>query len=240
MIRALAVAAILLPTLPLPVHAQAAVQRCVTADGRTIYTDRSCGAFDARPAGPRDGLAGATDPSTTMGAEGAVGGFSIRGCARSPDALLHGVRGALQARDVNRLANYYHWSGTGSSAATALMNRLEHLVEGPSGDVELLYAASPAYIRTPTQDAAPARAPATGSPWWPMSMVTPSPAPPADDRIEAADAAVVDAAAPAQAAVPTPPPIGLRVDVARDDGTGGFEAATFALRQNAGCWFIQF
>lgn len=131
-------AALVLFVLCLPDAAQASVQRCVTPDGRTVYTDRPCSAFDAVPARGTTPAGGNAGASGTMTEAGAVGGFAVRGCARSPDALLRGVRDALHARDVNRLAGWYHWSGTGSAAANAVMARLERVASTPGGAVELL------------------------------------------------------------------------------------------------------
>lgn len=137
MFSRLATAVLVLAVVPSPVPASDGVKRCVAPDGQTIFTDRPCGAFGARPMGAREALARSGAPAT-MGEDGAVGGFSIRGCARTPEALRQGVHDALMARDVNRLANFYHWSGTGASAATALMDRLEELTAAPTGAVELL------------------------------------------------------------------------------------------------------
>jgi hypothetical protein len=116
------------------------IQRCLGADGTTIFTDRPCSALGATPAGtfnPTPSRSG--DAPATLGLHGATGGFATRGCATSPDALLNGVRDALQARDVNRLANYYHWAGTGSGAAFALMERLERIANRPLAGVHLDY-----------------------------------------------------------------------------------------------------
>lgn len=132
-------------------HAQG-IRRCTGADGTTIFTDRSCEALGAAPAGEfiPDGARGGGG-AATMGINGAVGGFAIRGCARSPDALLHGVRDALQAHDVNKLANYYHWTGTGASAAVALMDRLERIANRPLAGVELSFPQQAAFYAPPPE-----------------------------------------------------------------------------------------
>ena len=109
------------------------VRRCVDARGVSVYTDRPCDSLGA------DTVQAPTGPAATMGATGAIGGFAVRGCARTPDQLLYGVRGALEARDVNRLANWYHWPGTGSGAARSLMDELEALANRPLVAVELRY-----------------------------------------------------------------------------------------------------
>lgn len=216
-------AGLVLATLTVPPAAYAQARRCVTADGQTIYTDRACEAFDARAVG-RLGAPGDPYAPATMGVDGAVGGFAVRGCARTPDALRRGVSDALLARDVNRLANYYHWSGTGASAATALMNRLEEIASAPAGAIELVSASGDVWTAPPP----PADARRT-------TGAAATDASPTD--ASASDASATDAAAP----VPSgPPPVGLRVDAAGTGADGGVHATHFALRRNAGCWWIQF
>lgn len=112
-----------------PAHAQ--VRRCVDAQGHSVYTDRPCSSVDATPKAAPVPHAGAY-----------ASGFARRGCARSPEALMAGVRGALEVQDVNRLASYYHWSGVGSGAAKYLMDQLEAIAARPLVAVELLYPES--------------------------------------------------------------------------------------------------
>ncbi|KFN49319.1 hypothetical protein [Arenimonas composti] len=166
--RALVVGACALAALagaPGSAASPGAIQRCLGPDGTTIFTDRSCDSLGATPAGSfhptPERNAGAP---ATIGLHGAVGGFATRGCATSPDALLEGVRSAVMAGDVNRLANYYHWAGTGSRAAFALMERLEGIVGRPLAGVELDYPAQPGgYAPDPRDFPASARSPAGGA-----------------------------------------------------------------------------
>lgn len=109
--------------------ANAQVRRCVDAQGNSVFTDRACSTLDATPRAP---------PVAHSGAY--ARGFARRGCARSPEALMAGVRGALELKDVNRLATFYHWSGVGSGAATYLMDQLEGIAGRPLVAVELVYA----------------------------------------------------------------------------------------------------
>jgi len=106
-------------------HAQS-VYRCVDAEGRSVFSDQPCHAQDARPREtPR--------APPQAGAQGfAAGtGSTLEGCARTPARLLDGVRGALEARDVNRLATYYHWAGTSARAGRVLMDELEAIAGRP-------------------------------------------------------------------------------------------------------------
>lgn len=100
------------------------VHRCITADGGTIFTDRACGDIQAVERTP---------PPVRPGARSYV-----RDCARSPDDLLFGVRSALDAQDVNKLAAFYHWTGVGTDESVRLMNRLEALSKRPLVDVALV------------------------------------------------------------------------------------------------------
>ena len=202
--------ACLVVALALPAPAAAQVRRCVDAQGNSVFTDRSCASVDASPreAPPPPGGAYA-------------GGFGRRGCARTPTQLLDGVRGALEARDVNRLANFYHWPGTGSGAARSLMDTLEAVVARPLVAVSLLRpAAFPewgdpdgSYFSGERGLDAPA-------------LTTPAGTPPA-----ATDAPLAQADEPA--------PTALRVEQMAAAGDISTRQTTFTLRQHAACWWIQ-
>lgn len=253
MIRApLLLCGLLLMAWALPAPAQ--VRRCVDARGVAVYTDRSCEDMQAAPRQPPpDASTGATlEP-----------GFAVRGCARRPETLLNGVRAALEARDVNRLANWYHWTGTGSGAARHLMDELEAIARRPLVSVELVYPggistgspfAGTSSVVGPPDSSAPASASAagpaadSGRAWDLGRAQLPSPA-------QAQDAAPAMAAAPggpiangpalaagdAAAAPPVPsaPPESLQVLQMR--GAADIQSVTvrFALRENAGCWWIE-
>lgn len=112
------------------------IRRCVDAQGMSVFTDRPCSEMNAVPM---------QAPPAGEGnlASGLRGGFSQRGCARSPEDLLDRVRSAVEARDVNRLAGHYHWSGTGSGSGRRLMDALERIAGRPLLSAELLYPEPP-------------------------------------------------------------------------------------------------
>ncbi|TNJ33738.1 DUF4124 domain-containing protein [Arenimonas terrae] len=233
--------------------AAAQVRRCVDAQGVAVYTDRPC---EAMQAAPRE-----APPDPSAGARIAAG-FAVRGCARRPETLLNGVRGALEARDVNRLANWYHWTGTGSGAARSLMDELEAIANRPLVSAELIYPETLAPF--PPDYGAAAETPEAASPDGTSGDRTRSPAPPRGYRYGSplpspsqaqqatpaltSDHAGPDAAAPpgneptgpaTVTAEPGPDPVSLLVQQMR--GPADIEAVSvrFALRQNAGCWWIE-
>src|SRR5688572_6669078 len=123
-------------TAPSRAEAQS-IQKCDGPDGTTIFTDKPCSAFGATLAREYgfDGAALETsapaqlrEPPQNMTEDGVVGnGFAINGCARTQGELIGGVREAMARGDVNRLANYYHWTGMGTQAAFAVMDRLDRM-----------------------------------------------------------------------------------------------------------------
>lgn len=147
--RATAAAALagLLLLPPGPATAQAtALNRCVAADGTTVFTDRPCDAMDARPAP-------SAPPSPDALPDRAV---TVRECARRPADLVTAIELALASADGNRLAELYDWRGRSSASARVVMPRLEalaargaiavragHSAEG-SGDAELAAEAAAA------------------------------------------------------------------------------------------------
>jgi hypothetical protein len=232
--------------------ADAQVRRCVDARGVAVYTDRPCESMQAAPReAPPDPSAGAN----------ITAGFAVRGCARRPETLLNGVRGALEARDVNRLANWYHWTGTGSGTAKSLMDELEAIANRPLVSAELVYPETtgfgtppPAFPPPDGEDGRPAPSPAsTGSTGNNPGYRYGSPLPSPSQAQQAAPGMATDAGTPgAQAqrgpetggplpasAEPGPDPVFLLVQQMR--GPADIEAVSqrFALRQNAGCWWIE-
>jgi hypothetical protein len=251
--------------------AQAQVRRCVDARGVAVYTDRPCESMQAAPReAPPDASSGATlEP-----------GFAVRGCARRPQTLLNGVRAALEARDVNRLANWYHWTGTGSSAAKYLMDELEAIARRPLVSVELVYPAGPGVgvfsgtlapdggagsdgpdgisdrgipgspITPPESgEAGPVTAPNNATRSWELGRAAlPSPAqaleaapavaPAPDDPYPAAHTPPAGDAAALQAE-PATPPTALLIQQMRGEADIEAVSVRFALRENAGCWWIE-
>ena len=200
-----------------PASAQA-VHRCVDARGVSVFSDQPCESQDA-----------VRRQEPVRAAESAQGfrtgtGSTAAGCARTPDALLLGVRGALEARDVNRLATHYHWPGTGANAGRYLMDELEEIAARPLVAAELVFPVPPAEM-APDPYASPAAAPPVEAPG-PATAATVEPAspmPPADP-----------------AAAPRPPaPVGLRVEQMSGPADAGARTVHFLLRRNAGCWWIE-
>lgn len=136
-----------------PVVAATGIQRCESADGTLVYTDKACGALRAK-AVPMSGelltrIAREEALSTTTPPSGmSPGGFAdadipldtgIRvsrrsasgGCARSQTQLAMDLRGALALGDVNRVAESYHWAGMSSRQADRVMDRLQQLTGKP-------------------------------------------------------------------------------------------------------------
>lgn len=154
-----------LPLLLAPLAATApenaaaqAILKCSAPDGTTVFTDKTCEQFGATlvrdigfdtPENSADGHM--REPPQTATDDGFVGnGFAIKGCARTRGELIAGVREAIARGDVNRLANYYDWNGMGSSAAFAVMDRLDGMVRNTMADASYDYA--------PTYDSASAYA----------------------------------------------------------------------------------
>lgn len=105
---------------PLPVAAQ--VNRCVTADGIALYTDRRCTDVGAVPGPVR----------TNQGGSGRI---HRGGCARNLQDLMYEMTSAIDGGDVNRLASVYHWTGMSGSAGYAVMARLGAVVKRPLVDI---------------------------------------------------------------------------------------------------------
>jgi len=181
---------------------QDGLQHCVGPDGVTIFTDQRCSDLQAveqvRPEKPPE------RPGVLV---------SVRSCARDQDDFLSGVRMALESRDVNRLADYYHWTGMDTATGYRLMDRLGTFSERPLVDVQLVSSLEPQ---------------AGG---WPGSS-------PDREVIDPFDA--TDAEAPAPAQLPAHPADLLRVDQIGSNEDLGIQATYFHLRNNAGCWWMQF
>lgn len=131
--------ALLAPAAYAP-EAAAQVRRCVTAEGQVIYTDRRCESLGAQeraaPARPAHGSAHRT------------------GCARTLRDLVFEVSEAINARDPNRLAAYYHWTGMSHAQAYATLGRLDAIARRPLVDIVPLLPAgttdADAWRRAPT------------------------------------------------------------------------------------------
>jgi hypothetical protein len=199
------------PPQPAPPSDQAGgMRQCVGPDGSTIFTDRRCDTM------------GATDyvaPRGTYGSEPAPQ-LRVRSCARNQDDLLAGVRAALESHDANRFADYYHWSGMGSTEGYRLMERLDAFVSRPVVDVQLVRAAPP-----PEEDR------------WGLEVPPLEAEPFFREEDELSD----------EAGAPPPPrrphrrlASMLRVDQMRSDQDVASTITYFHLLTNAGCWWMRF
>jgi hypothetical protein len=113
------------------------VRRCVRADGSVLFTDGRCGEGDSelQQAIPRQPSASATGQYP-----GIHRVISLPpGCSRTADDLLYGIRTAIEMRDTNQLAKYYHWPDVSSEQAERIMDQLEKLVNSPLMDIQLVF-----------------------------------------------------------------------------------------------------
>lgn len=140
-----------------------AIQRCEASNGNAIYTDKPCRAFRAQPSRLSDDLSvrlaiaeaetRRNGPSTDALALGAYRDASeplratipgrrspSAGCARSPQQLSRDLVGAFALRDVNRVAESYHWAGMSQRQALPVMKQLERLSAQPLADARFLSA----------------------------------------------------------------------------------------------------
>lgn len=135
----IAAAGLLLWSSPCAAATQA-VHRCIASDGNTVFTDRTCDEMQAV-----ERMLPAPAPSAAQATS------HVRQCPRTPDALLSGVRSALQAQDVNQLASFYHWTGVSSTESVRVMTELDALARHPLVDVLLQHSAGAA----PSENASP-------------------------------------------------------------------------------------
>lgn len=205
--------------------AQSGIHRCVNAQGEAIFTDRPCDEMQAieRPS-----------PNAVVGSSGSVA--AARSCALSRDDLLYGVRAALEAQDVNKLAAYYLWTGIGTREAYALMDRLSLFSEQPLMDVQLV---------TEQRDRDPL-AERNGEPPGGLSLPGPmtDPAAANDDADPDAPTSAEQSLMDESPALPAPPvrrgPRLMRVDQTRTQDDAGSVITYFRIVPSAGCWWIRY
>lgn len=211
--------------LALSAGAQAqTVNRCVGADGRSIYSDQPCHSEGGVPRQAPTRPAAATAHGFTTGT-GTVGA----GCSRSIDALLMGVRGALESGDVNRLATHYHWTGTSARGGRYLMDELEDIARRPLVAIDFVYP-----------EPAPALPDAFGYGPAPEPRAAVSPDPADDPRqtdypLSGSDDGTGATPAPTRQVRPR----ALRVEQASSASDPGSTRTDFLLRRHAGCWWIE-
>ncbi len=227
----------LLLAAPDPARAQQ-VQRCVTPDGQAIYTDQPCSAVGA-----------SERPPPQAATDGAVLEATQRmfrdGCPRRLSQLVLEIQGAIQARDVNRLASIYDWQGVPRSAAPRILDRLEAMVQNPLVDIGPVYPADPYVSAAPPSTAAlpplpapppPAEPPpgASGPPAWIPSWPTRAPDPAQRPQV---DLSTLPAPPPLVRSYARPRPVGLRVEQVRG-GSATPLTTRLSLRRSHGCFWI--
>ncbi|MFT3805714.1 hypothetical protein [Arenimonas sp.] len=208
-------------------NAQTGIHRCVNAQGEAIFTDRDCSEMQAidRPS-----------PNAVVGSSGSVA--AARSCALSRDDLLYGVRAALEAQDVNKLAAYYLWTGIGTREAYALMDRLSRFSEQPLMDVQLVMPErrdDPFAERDDTVDTPPLALPGplTDTPADASDPETPNSA----EQSLREESPLLPAPPPARRG---PGPRMMRVDQTRAQDDAGSVITYFRIVPSAGCWWIRY
>lgn len=116
--------ALLLSAVAMPAPAQ--VRHCTTPEGVDVYTDRRCDELGAVPARPRP----VAPPAST--------GYRA-GCARTLRDLAFALQSAIDARDPNRLADSYLWTGLSTQGGYAVMDRLAAIAQRPLADIVPVY-----------------------------------------------------------------------------------------------------
>lgn len=162
---ALAVAAALTAPAARDVNAAySGIQKCRASDGTTIYTDKPCNEIgaanapmstelDLRLASERTerSLAG-LDPGLDVTADGTVFADAAgtptgrrspaAGCARSATQLAMDVQASIGLKNVNRLAESFHWVGMSHREALPVVQRLERMAQAHVAAAQVFGGAS--------------------------------------------------------------------------------------------------
>ncbi len=126
-----------------PAHAQSAVNRCIGADGQTVFSDRRCedlGSTTRMPAALRDGETG----------------LYRYGCPRRLSELVGLLRTAVEAHDVNRLSSLYLWGDVSDATANRVLSQLEAIADRRLVDIAPMYPEAPAEAYLPSVPTPPA------------------------------------------------------------------------------------
>ncbi|WP_052116354.1 hypothetical protein [Noviluteimonas dokdonensis] len=114
-------------------HAQ--VRKCISADGRPLYTDQKCEALGAtEPQAP---------PTLNAGAAKDVARSNrlyMGGCTRTLQDLVFELRTAIEQGDANRLSSIYHWVDVSDATAVSVMDRLDRIAHRPLLDIQPISA----------------------------------------------------------------------------------------------------
>ncbi len=118
---------------PQAVHAQ--VRKCLSPDGRPLYTDQKCDALGATdfPAPPTLNPGAAAD--VAKGNHAYMGG-----CTQTLQDLVFEIRTAIEQGDANRLSGVYNWVGMSDAAAMSVMDRLDKIAHRPLIDIQPISA----------------------------------------------------------------------------------------------------
>lgn len=109
--------------------AQAAIHRCIGANGNPVFTDGACSDMQATPTRPPASVhAAGNDRNVVLDAPPPIL------CAANLAQLKQGVVDAFALRDANRLAGLMLWSGEGRSAVVADIRSLSALMQRPLVD----------------------------------------------------------------------------------------------------------
>ncbi|MDH7453332.1 hypothetical protein QF205_09675 [Luteimonas composti] len=208
--RSVLLACCILLSLPPAGEAQAQIRRCVTEDGGHVYTDRQCKDLGASERAPRQSMV-------------QQGGRLIRrDCSRNLQDLVHELTAAIDNRDVNRLAGIYHWPGTSTRSANAIMGRLDGIVNRP------LVGILPVQPAPPTMPVAASRSTLS----WRTPGRDPAHAGAEDDALPPAVLAAAGQASSARR-----PPTALVVEQSVNDRITPLQTL-FSLRRHLDCWWL--
>lgn len=192
-------------------EAQAQIRRCVMADGGHVYTDRQCADLGASERVPRAGTV-------------QQGGRLIRrDCSRNLQDLVFELGASIDNRDVNRLAGIYHWPGTSTRGAQAIMNRLDGIVNRPLLGISPLQQPPPEAIQ-------PARAGLS----WRSAERGPGGA---AQTVDAGTGLPASVLAAASAGAVRRPPTALVVEQTVADRITPLQTV-FSLRRHLDCWWL--
>lgn len=207
---ALLVALLQAPALP----AAAQVNRCTTADGGTLYSDRPCAAF------------GATSSAAPPPGGAATGTRYRGGCARRLQDLVFEVTTAIESGDANRLAASYHWPGHSTRGGNATIDRLDAIARRPLLDITALRPAETVVVSDTATMAHAGTGPASTG--WSLSGTS-----------AGADEAPVASRLAAEHTMQRAPrrPVALRIDQVLADGITP-SRTTFGLRRHMDCWWL--
>lgn len=196
------------PALP----AAAQVNRCTTADGGTLYSDRPCAAF------------GATANVAPTGGEATQGNRYRGGCSRRLKDLVFEVTTAIESGDANRLAASYHWPGHSTRGGNATIDRLDAIAGRPLLNITALRPAETVVVAGQATMAHAGTGPASSG--WSLSGTSAG----SDEAAAAAAAGHASLRAPRR-------PVALRIDQVLADGITP-SRTTFGLRRHMDCWWV--